>query len=134
MAGEGSDTVNTTVSYTLAPGPSVETLRVLDPASTNAVNLTGNEINNIITGNDGANALNGSAGADTMRGLDGNDIYFVDISGDQVFEAANQGTDTVRTTVSYALAAGQSVEILRVHDAGLDQRDQPARQRTRSTR
>ena len=116
LAGEGTDNVNTTVSYVLAPGVSAETLRVLNPATTNAVNLTGNEIANILTGNAGANALNGRTGVDTMRGLAGNDSYYVDISSDKVLESLNQGSDTVRTTVSYALAAGQSVEILRVHD------------------
>ena len=100
----------------IATKVSAETLRVLNPATTNAVNLTGNEIANILTGNAGANALNGRTGADTMRGLAGNDSYYVDISSDKVLELLNQGSDTVRTTVSYALAAGQSVEILRVHD------------------
>ena len=49
-----------------------------------------------------------------MAGGAGNDTYNVDNVGDVVTEAAGDGTDTVLTTVSYALAAGSEIEFLRV--------------------
>jgi Ca2+-binding RTX toxin-like protein len=50
--------------------------------------------------------FNGNAGADYMAGGKGNDVYYVDDAGDQVVEAAGEGSDIVRTTLaSYTLAA-----------------------------
>ena len=69
----------------------------------------GNDFLYGMTGND---YLNGGTGADTMIGGLGNDIFIVDHAGDKVFEAAGQGTDTVYTSVSFALAAGQHIETL----------------------
>ena len=67
-AGEGFDQVQTTVSYSLAHGSEVEVLYA-DPATTTAaINLTGNELDNIVVGNDGVNVLVGGLGVDTLRG------------------------------------------------------------------
>ena len=71
--GAGSDTAITDVSYTLAAGVSVETLRTFGSGTTNAVNLTGNELANTLLGNAAANVLNGGAGNDTLRGYAGID-------------------------------------------------------------
>ena len=61
----GIDNVNASVSYTLAAGVAVETLRTINAAATTAINLTGNNLANIVTGNAGNNILN--AGAGTTR-------------------------------------------------------------------
>ncbi|RDI49528.1 calcium-binding protein, partial [Microvirga subterranea] len=51
------------------------------------------------------------AGADHMWGGRGNDTYDVDDRADRVYEGRNQGTDTVKASVSYSLA-GTHVEKL----------------------
>ncbi len=112
-AGQGNDTVFARASYVLAAGQSVEILRASSVASTVALDLTGNELDQTLVGNSGANRLDGGGGADTMRGGLGNDSYFVDNAGDLVFETGNGGNDTVFARTSYALQAGQSIEVLR---------------------
>lgn len=74
--------------------------------STLAVSLTGNELDNVLTGNAANNTLTGGAGNDTLNGGSGNDVYTVGEAGDVVSELADEGTDTVQTTLaSYALTA-----------------------------
>jgi VCBS repeat-containing protein len=53
----------------------------------------------------GADTLVGGAGVDTMTGGAGSDVYWVDDARDVVIEAAGGGTDTVRSTASFRLAA-----------------------------
>lgn len=130
VAGQGLDSVVASVNYTLAAGQSIELLSTQSQSGTSAINFAGNEIGQRINGNNGVNfinggggndtlfgyggndRLNGAAGIDQMTGGAGNDTYFVDAVGDKVFEVAGQGSDTVFTSVSHALIAGQSVEFL----------------------
>ncbi len=100
LPGEGRDSVRSSVTYTLPD--EVEDLALAGTANRNA---TGNALSNVITGNAGANRLDGGAGADVLVGGLGNDTYVVDDGLDAVFEAASAGTDTVLSSVSYALSA-----------------------------
>jgi Ca2+-binding RTX toxin-like protein len=100
LAGEGTDVVLSTATYTISAN--VENLTL---TGASAINGTGNTQNNLLTGNTAANVLNGGAGADTMIGLAGNDTYVVDNAGDIVQEVAAQGIDFVQSSISYALGA-----------------------------
>lgn len=63
-----------------------------------------NALNNTLFGNIGHNVLDGGLGQDTLIGLAGNDTYLVDDMGDTIIEAANEGNDTVQTSVTWTLA------------------------------
>jgi Ca2+-binding RTX toxin-like protein len=75
--------------------------------------LTGDGLANTLTGSAGNDTLDGAGGGDTMFGGSGNDIFWVDNAADRVFETAGLGSDTVITTVSYALLSGSDVNLLR---------------------
>jgi serralysin len=74
--------------------------------------LNGMDGNDTLRGEAGNDILNGGAGADTMIGGYGNDTYGVDNWWDVVTESGGQGTDVVRTSVSYALTSGSDIEVL----------------------
>jgi Ca2+-binding RTX toxin-like protein len=100
LAGEGMDTVHTSIDYTLADN--VEAGEMIGNAN---LNLTGNALDNVLHGNDGNNILSGGLGADSMIGEGGDDIFIVDNVNDLVFEFQNGGHDLIRTSVDYGLAA-----------------------------
>ncbi|MCA2701175.1 MAG: VCBS repeat-containing protein, partial [Microcystis sp. M179S2] len=104
-ANEGTDTVQSSVTYTL--GNNLENLTLTDST---AINGTGNAANNILTGNSSHNTLTGGAGNDTLTGGEGidtligglgNDTYQIDTTTDTITENANEGTDTVQSSVTY---------------------------------
>jgi trimeric autotransporter adhesin len=100
VAGQGVDHVRSAITYKL--GANLENLTLI---GLDAINGTGNALNNSIFGNASANILDGSEGADHMSGGAGNDIYIVDNAGDTVTEFSDQGLDLVKASVTAALSA-----------------------------
>ncbi len=74
-AGEGDDTVVTSVDYGLKTGMSIEVLAAQDRASSIGLALTGNEFDQTIAGTDGADTLSGGGGADVLIGGGGDDRF-----------------------------------------------------------
>ena len=73
--------------------------------------LRGLDGDDTLTGNGGDDMLYGGTGADLMIGGRGNDTYYVDNAGDQVIEAAGEGSmDRLFSSVSYILHADQHIE------------------------
>ncbi|QNQ10072.1 beta strand repeat-containing protein [Sphingomonas alpina] len=116
LDGEGTDLVQSSISFSLNGLTGLENLTLTGAA---AINGTGNALANILIGNGAANILDGGAGIDAMQGGLGNDIYYVDVAEDIVREAMGGGNDTVLATRAYILGAGQEIETLATaNDAG----------------
>ncbi|WP_295628923.1 peroxidase family protein [uncultured Nitrosomonas sp.] len=106
FAGGGTDTVESSVTYTL--GLNLENLTLTGTAA----NGTGNNLNNVLTGNASANVLTGlvgndtlisGGGADTLRGGLDNDTYVISSLPVTITELFNQGIDTVESAVTFTL-------------------------------
>ncbi|GAB1544710.1 hypothetical protein NUACC21_73860 [Scytonema sp. NUACC21] len=123
-ASSGTDTIEASVSFSISGLSNIENLTLTGSATSG----TGNSLNNVITGNALNNTLNGGAGNDTLSGGagndtldgstgndvlfggDGDDTYTVDSTSDSILEAANAGTDTVNSSISWTL--GDNLEKL----------------------
>ena len=128
-AGEGSDTLYSSVSRTL--GEHQEHLSLTGTAALRGIGnvldnrLIGNSAGNLLRGLDGDDNLNGlgggdrleggagddwlngGTGADILVGGAGDDTYVVDHADDQVQEAAGQGSDSLHSSVSRTLGEHQ---------------------------
>ena len=100
----GTDTVLTSVSYTLMQGQAIEILQTIDPASQLAINLAGNEFAQRILGNAGDNRIEGGGGADLLTGGAGADTF--------VYRAASDSSlgahDTIR---DFSHAQGDLIDL-----------------------
>ena len=61
--------------------------------------------NDTLIGGPGTDRLDGGVGSDAVLGGTGNDTYVVNATGDTVSEAANEGSDTVESAITYTLGA-----------------------------
>ena len=82
-----------------------------------SVRIFGSSKDDTIIGSEVGDVIDGGLGSDTMAGGLGDDTYIVDDAGDEVFEAVNEGTDTVLTTLS-TLTLSDNVEHLTFTGAG----------------
>jgi Ca2+-binding RTX toxin-like protein/subtilisin-like proprotein convertase family protein len=105
LPGGGLDTVIASVSYSLSTDVEVIKLSTETAHNIANINATGNAQRNRLVGNAGNNVLDGGAEADALFGGLGNDTYIVDDQLDTVTENANEGVDTVQSSVSWTLGA-----------------------------
>lgn len=106
------DTGNLTASDTFDIAVSVENLTLTGTSAANTLSGgAGNDTLSGLGGNDtlygyaGNDYLDGGTGNDTMRGGTGDDTYVMNIATDVIIENANEGTDTVRSSVTATLGA-----------------------------
>jgi Ca2+-binding RTX toxin-like protein len=90
-ANGGTDRVQAGFSYTL--GSNVENLTL---TGTEAINGTGNSLNNTMTGNSANNTLNGANGNDTLRGGLGDDTVNGGIGNDTFLFGRGDGQDLIQ--------------------------------------
>jgi Ca2+-binding RTX toxin-like protein len=131
QSGEGTDTVYSTVSWTLASN--VERLYLRDGYATaldgtgnaEANRLSGNALGNVLRGEDGADTLlggggndrlDGGTGVDSLTGGTGDDTYVADLATDRIIEVSGEGVDTVESSLSWTL--GSWLENLTLTGAG----------------
>jgi trimeric autotransporter adhesin len=97
VAGEGTDTVRSSVAWTL--GAHLERLTL---TGSSAINGTGNTLDNVLTGNTAANTLSGGAGHDLLRGMGGNDTLAGGTGHDTYLFGRGEGADTIQENDSTA--------------------------------
>ena len=124
---KGKDTVKSTITFSLNTTQHVENLTLTGSSD---INGYGNGLDNVINGNSGDNDLfgyggndlikggggndyiSGGLGDDDMHGGTGSDTFVVNSTLDTVTEYANQGIDTVSSSVTWTLGANVEKLIL----------------------
>ena len=115
-AGEGTDSVSASASYTLSAN--VENLTLTGVANLSG---TGNGQDNVVTGNGGANLLSGVAGNDTLIGGGGNDTlsggagkdFLTGGTGNDIFDfdtPAQAGSGATRDVIT-DFTAGDRIDV-----------------------
>lgn len=129
---EGNDTIWVDFTYSLEGLQNIENLRVFETNS--SVELTGNDLDNLISGSTGDDVLLGGNGDDRLTGGAGNDtfdwdpslragddvfiggpgddIYVFDSPADSVVELSNGGNDTIWVDFSFSLRGHGFIENL----------------------
>jgi Ca2+-binding RTX toxin-like protein len=111
LATQGSDTVQSSVSFTLSAN--VEKLTL---TGTTAINGIGNGLANVLTGNSAANKLNGVTGNDTLIGNGGNDT----LTGGAGKDTLTGGTGSDFFVFNAALNASTNIDIIKDYTASAD--------------
>ncbi|GAB6142468.1 hypothetical protein JCM14076_31980 [Methylosoma difficile] len=125
-ASEGFDTVQSSVSYTLAVN--VEALALTATSVINGTGnagnnmLTGNSANNVLSGLDGDDVLDGGAGTDKLTGGNGNDIFKFTAVTDTKVAAPDIITDFIGGSdkINFANLHTAAVPLVLLTDKGAD--------------
>ncbi|MGH8473746.1 MAG: calcium-binding protein, partial [Gammaproteobacteria bacterium] len=96
-AAEGIDTVQSSISYTLAAN--VEHLVL---TGTGALKGTGNSLDNLLRGNNAANTLSGANGRDVLEGAAGNDTLMGGAGADRYLFSRGDGRDLIQEQAGVA--------------------------------
>lgn len=111
IGGDGNDLiVGFNTADTLDGGLGNDTL---DGAEGNDT-LIGGAGNDLLVGGAGNDLLNGGIGIDTLRGGLGDDTYVIDSTTDLIQENANEGIDTIESSISITGALATNIENLRL--------------------
>lgn len=114
----GVDTIQSSVSYTLANRANVENLTLTGALVINAV---GNALGNTLTGNAAANTLIGAQGNDVLSGAAGNDILVGGTGTDRM--TGGVGADIFRFTSTADSLAGLTQDVITDFCRGVDKID-----------